>query len=177
MSGQNIALAHLLLEQALLSPNGKAAGRPFVITDPNPTITFGDVYNLLSTIAVTPFKVQLVPSLPLYMISYIVEQYHLLQAKIPTILPALSKDLQILQPGLWSISAAHFIGDDSSARKSIEDGGLGYKGIYTTLEGMCTQIKTWNDEHAGMKEDEKVLDKSLKREAENVGAIGGAVKR
>lgn len=34
--------------------------------------------------------------------------------------------------------------DDSRARKSPEEGGLGYQPPITTLDGMCKEVIEWN---------------------------------
>jgi len=51
-----------------------------------------------------------------------------------------------LQPPLFSI-CTHLIANDAKARKPLEEGGLGYKGIWTSLEGMCHEAKMWNDKN------------------------------
>jgi hypothetical protein len=178
VSGENISLSHLLFESALLTTGEAppAAGKTFVISDPNPTVSFSDLYLLLSTLSSTGFKTTLIPSLPLFLFSYIIEQYHLLQMQFAGVLPPLSDDLKMVQPTLFNISNAHFIVDDSAARRSVESGGLGYKGVVTTMEGVCTQVKKWNEEHEGARKEEKVGDGSVVEEIKNVGAVAGSTK-
>jgi hypothetical protein len=176
VSGENISLSHLLFESALLAPNPIVGGKTFVIGDPNPTVAFSDLYLLLSTLSATGFKTTSIPGLPLLLFSYIVEQYHTLQSRIPNVLPGLPDDLKMLQPTLFNISNGHFIINDSAARKSVEIGGLAYEGVCTTLEGVCMQVKKWNEEHEGVKDSEKVGAGSTVREIKNVGAVAGAPK-
>jgi hypothetical protein len=106
-------------------------------------------------------------------LSYPIEQYHILQSKFPKILPELNGDLKIVQPALFSVSAANLIGTDAAARKPVQEGGLGYKGGNTTLEGMCMQMKIWNDEHAS---DKNVGSLGVAAEIRNVGAVPSAVR-
>jgi hypothetical protein len=148
---KNVSIAHLQLEAALLTPSPKCAGRTYVITDPNPPISFGDIYTLIPLISVSPFEVQLIPAFPMLLFSYLIEAYVLLQHALPSpfgkLMPLLSADIAQLQPTLFSISTCHVVADDGHARKSVEEGGLGYKGVCTTLEGMCMQVREWNVQH------------------------------
>lgn len=52
-------------------------------------------------------------------------------------------DLAMLQPAVFTVSA-YTICDDSRARKSVEEGGIGYKGVTDTLYGFCEQMAVWN---------------------------------
>ncbi len=52
------APSHLHLEAILASPESfrsLQAGRPFVVTDPNPPIKYSDLYLLIKTLAITRF--------------------------------------------------------------------------------------------------------------------------
>ncbi|KAF2433022.1 dehydrogenase-like protein [Tothia fuscella] len=174
VSGHNISNAHLLFEAALLTPSSqKCSGKAFLITDPNPTISFSDIYTLLTTLSATGFKIQLVPPILLFLLSYPIEMYHTLQCKYPKSLPALGADLKMLQPTLFNISNGHFVCDDSAARRSVQEGGLGYKGVCTTLEGMTMQVLEWNREHEGLRKEEEIGEKNVVRELKNMGAVGG----
>jgi hypothetical protein len=175
VSGENVALGHLLLEAALLTNPNSISGRPFVISDPSPPMQIGNYYKALSTLSMTGFKTELLPTLPLYLLSHLVEQYHLLQARLP-ILPGLPLDIQMLQPGLWGICGIHTIAVDVNARKSVQDGGLGYKGGCTTLEGICMQILRWNQEHEGAKTDKATAGQDIVTEITNVAAVPAAAK-
>jgi hypothetical protein len=173
VSADNISFSHLLFEKALLKEDTKVGGKAFCITDDNPPIMFAELYHALSILSVTHFKANYIPGLPLLIISYIVEQYHLLQARFPKVLPELGSDLKMIQPALFSISAGFLIGSDAAAQKSIDEGGLGYKGVCTTLEGLCTQVKIWNEEHANSKD---TIPSGLKAEIKNVGAAPSAIR-
>lgn len=52
-------------------------------------------------------------------------------------------DLQNLQPGIFTAMEYMIVVDDR-ARKSVEEGGFGYRGGATTLEGVCEVIRDWN---------------------------------
>ncbi|TID17134.1 putative dehydrogenase-like protein [Venturia nashicola] len=180
---KNVSISHLQLEAALLSRSPKAAGKAYIITDPNPAIAFGDIYKIISTISVSPCEVQLVPPLPMLLFSYLIEAYSLAQHAFPSVigklLPKLPPDIAQLQPTLFTVASCHVIADDGDARKSVEEGGLGYKGIYTTLEGMCMQVRAWNMEHANSAKADghEGIDREVSSEtsAGNIGAVSMAV--
>lgn len=171
---ENAAVAHLLYEQRLIehsngSENPDIGGQAFVIADPGPPPSYGDVYLVLSTLSegetIFPF---LSPTLMLfisvrclafylaafliylssfqYLIGYyylsrswlVAAGYHLAQK-----LPALTSDIVNLQPSLFNLVNVHLIFDDSRARLPPEKGGLGYKGAWTTFEGLHKTV----DEH------------------------------
>lgn len=149
--GINCALAHLQLEAILAHPDsfaGPQAGRPFCVTDPGPPIYYGDMYHAMVALVVTPFRIVRVPPLPMLLVSYAIEFYNLLPARIPAlqkVLPRLPGGSAHLQPGLFSI-CTHLLIDMSQAQKAVGEGGLGYRGVVTTMEGMCQEILDWNKE-------------------------------
>ncbi|KAF7289853.1 3-beta hydroxysteroid dehydrogenase isomerase family [Mycena indigotica] len=148
---ENGALSHLLYEQRLIelangSQNPDIGGQAFVIADPGPPPTYGDVYLTLTTLmdgeTVFPF---VSPTLMILM-SHIIEGYYLLcksSAFFAKLLPSLSGDMVNLQPSLFNLVNVHLIFDDSRARLPPEKGGLGYKGGWTTFEGLHKTV----DEH------------------------------
>lgn len=151
--GINVAIAHLHFE-AVLSSSANShlapqAGRPFVVTDPNLPITYGDLYFALETLAVTSFRTVPLRPLPLLLASYPIEWYSLLRAKYQCLrraLPPLRGDVKHLKPGLFSI-CTHLVATNDSASRSVVDGGLGYKGVLTTMEGMVQEVMEWNHWH------------------------------
>ncbi|KAH8770806.1 hypothetical protein F5883DRAFT_50936 [Diaporthe sp. PMI_573] len=155
--GINCAIAHLQFESILAekdSHSSTQAGRPYCITDPNPPIYYGDLYGLLSKLATTPFRMISLPPMPFVLVSYLVEFYTLLPFHLPSslarLVPPLSGDIKHLQPGLFSI-CTHLVADNADAGRAVSDGGLGYRGVLTTLEGMCQELVDWNreqEEHA-----------------------------
>ncbi|KAI9045797.1 putative 3-beta hydroxysteroid dehydrogenase/isomerase family protein [Aspergillus affinis] len=159
VNAENVSIGHLLYEQRLIEHTKHSdqlpdiGGQAFIVTDPNPAITFGDLYLLLTTLVKTPMSFPVVPAVPFFLISYMVEWYALLQHLYLPWLPKVKRDLAQLQPGLFSISNVHVIADDSRARLSPEQGGLGYSAPITTLEGMCKEVDEWN-----RKADQKTAD-------------------
>lgn len=153
VSGRNVALAHLQMEAALSRPDMPGcAGRPFNITDPNPPVAFMDVYNAITELSVAPASVSFPPPVLLLIVAHLVEAWCLLLARFPFLTDVLGlrepmPPLLWLQPSVFSTSS-HSIIDDSAARRRVEHGGLGYRGVCTTMEGVCEQILCWNRERA-----------------------------
>ncbi|KAB5549524.1 hypothetical protein GE09DRAFT_1126765 [Coniochaeta sp. 2T2.1] len=180
--GANVAIAHLHHEAVLLNNGAPQAGRPFVVTDPNPPISYSDLYTAISTLSVHPFRTITIPPVLIVLLSYAVEWYHLLPYRVPLlrgILPEIKGDLRHLHPGIISI-CTHLIGLDADARQAVDEGGLGYSGVITTLEGMVLEILEWNQEHEA--EDGVVRAKrvyttsiSLAEQLRQVLAVGSVV--
>jgi len=63
------------------------------------------------------------------------------------LLPPINGDLVNLQPSLFALTSVHLVFDDSRARLSPEKGGLGYKGAWTTMEGL---VKTVEEHRSGV---------------------------
>ncbi|KAI5861666.1 NAD(P)-binding protein [Durotheca rogersii] len=150
----NVSLGHLAFEAALLQDdrNGnmpKCAGQAFTVTDDGPPTMFDDVYNLLKVIVATPpIKViYLQPGLML-VLAYVVELFDL-ASRLPVvgrIVPRPQGSLAMLQPAIFSASTNH-IATDTAARRSVEDGGIAYRPLVSTMEGVCQQVLDWNIEH------------------------------
>lgn len=149
--GINCAIAHLQFEAILQDPGAfqsPQAGRPFVITDPSPPVYYEDIYKVIFTLNTTPFRLLVLPPAMMLILAYVVEFYNLLPARIPLLaamLPRLPGDVTYLEPGLFSI-CTHLFGTTEQASRSVADGGLGYRGIVTTLDGMCQELLDWNCE-------------------------------
>ncbi|KAJ5085389.1 hypothetical protein N7532_010160 [Penicillium argentinense] len=150
VNAENVSIAHLLYEQRLLEQSQPTSnlpntgGQSFVVTDPNPAVSFSDIYTLLETLSKTPVSFPSIPPVPFFVFSYLVEFYSVIQYKYLQFLPKLTGDLSQVQPALFSISDVFCIADDSRARKAPELGGLGYNPPLSTLEGMCKQLVDWN---------------------------------
>ncbi|KAL0262499.1 hypothetical protein SLS55_001467 [Diplodia seriata] len=179
---ENVSLAHLLLEQRLITPardpaSGKRVdigGSAYTVTDPNPPIRYSDIAHLLHTLCVTPVKFVAVPPALMLVISHVVEFYTLLRHRyLPRILPPVAGDLALLQPALFAICCVHLSYDDSEARKRPEEGGLGYRAPWTSMEAMCRQVLAWNEEW-----NEKVGEKGKQMEGKKGedGSIMGEVR-
>ncbi len=128
------------------------AGRPFVVTDPNPPIAYRDLLFLIRTLAITPFRVLPLEPVVMLLLSYPIEWYSLALARFPWLqraLPALTGEVKHLKPGLFSI-CTHLVASNAVAGQSVEAGGLGYTGVLTTLEGMVQEVVEWNHDHKGV---------------------------
>ena len=148
-----MAISHLQHEAVLLSKehvdNISQAGRPFVVTDPNPPISYNDLYTAISTLSIYPSRIQTVQPIVILLLSYVVEWCNLLPYRYPFLkglVPDITGDVRSLQPGLFSI-CTHLVGSDAEARKPVSEGGLGYEGVMTTEQGMALEILEWNREN------------------------------
>jgi nucleoside-diphosphate-sugar epimerase len=144
----NAALGHLKYEAALLGPHaGKVAGRPFLVTDPGPPLVFQDFYTLIGSVSKTRMTVHYPPPVLLLMVAQIVEAYCVLLLKVPLLtkfgLREPQPPLYYLQPGCFDAST-NCILDDSEAKRPVLEGGIGYRGVCGTLDGLCMQIRDWN---------------------------------
>ncbi|KAG2003437.1 C-3 sterol dehydrogenase [Coprinopsis cinerea AmutBmut pab1-1] len=166
---ENCALAHLLYERRLIDlgeGNAKQlpdiGGQSFCIADPGPVPTYGDAYTVLNRLSEGEcFFVYLSPTMMLFL-AFLVEAYyvaqHFITAAFPflsIVLPPLKGDTVNLQTGLFNLASVHVVVDDSRARLSPEKGGLGYEGVWTTLEGL---YKTWEEHHLGVSRSEARSD-------------------
>ncbi|KAI2768339.1 NAD(P)-binding protein [Daldinia loculata] len=132
--GANVPITHLQHEAALARPwieSFRQAGRPFVVTDPNPLIMYSDLYNAIEILSVHPFLIIKVP--PVYPL-------------LRKVLPELKGDIKHLKPGIFSI-CTHLIASNDEIRKPVSQGDLGYTGVLITLERMSLDILEWNKEH------------------------------
>jgi len=156
LHGANCAVAHLHFEAVLADPTSYSApqaGRPYTVTDPNPPIQYRDLWFLLGTAAITPFRTIVLQPVPMLLLAYAIEFYSLLPYRQPLLrkmLPQLTGDIKHIQPGIFSVST-HVFATNDPAQRSVKEGGLGYRGVITTLEGMCQEVLDWNHEHASVK--------------------------
>ncbi|CAH0027873.1 unnamed protein product [Clonostachys rhizophaga] len=162
--GANVAEGHLR-QEAVLARKGDCpqAGRPFIVTDPNPPITFADLYGTITTLSVHPTKLQLIQPVIILVLSHILEWYSQLPYRLPflkPILPEMKGDIKTLRPGLFSV-CTHVIASDARARKPVAEGGLGYRGTFTTLQGMVTEVIEWNQEHSDKEKARRVYSTSI----------------
>ncbi|THU93314.1 NAD-binding protein [Dendrothele bispora CBS 962.96] len=157
---ENCAQAHLCYEQRLVelsqgSSNPDIGGQAFTITDPGQAPMWNDMYAAIRHFTDGGFKATSVSPTVVLFIAYSMEVYYLTRhflcsSKLPLLphigkmLPALKGDLLNLQPPTLGLSLMHIIVDDSRARLPPEKGGLGFNGMYTTLEGVyrcCDEFK------------------------------------
>ncbi|KAF4582584.1 hypothetical protein EYR38_002712 [Pleurotus pulmonarius] len=158
---ENCALAHLCYERRLIelaagSQNPDIGGQVFHIADPGTPPTYGDVYTTLEVLTdgETYFP-EFSPTVMLF-IAHTIELYYLVQYYLSTstlpilrplgrLLPTINGDLVNLQPSLWALTQVHLVFDDSRARLPPEQGGLGYRGSWTTLEALHKTVAEYKN--------------------------------
>ncbi|KAJ7487813.1 3-beta hydroxysteroid dehydrogenase/isomerase family-domain-containing protein [Mycena latifolia] len=144
---ENAAVAHLLYEQRLVEltnggTNPDIGGQAFIVADPGPPPTYNDVYVALSTLESETVFPAMSPTVML-LLAHMLEWYYLARIALLTAgssfaqrLPPLGGDIVNLQPALFNLVNVHLIFDDSRARLPAAQGGLGYRGAWTTLEAL-----------------------------------------
>ncbi|KAH8668932.1 hypothetical protein BX600DRAFT_510984 [Xylariales sp. PMI_506] len=148
--GVNVAAAHLQHEAVLAKGNSAQAGRPWVVTDPNPAVRYGDVYGAVQALSIHGLKLLKVQPVPLVLLSHVLEWYSLLPHRFPflrAVAPPLTGDIRYMKPGLFSI-CTHILGSNDDISRPVAEGGLGFRAVVTSLDGMVGQILEWNREHA-----------------------------
>ncbi|KAI1385566.1 NAD(P)-binding protein [Hypoxylon trugodes] len=179
--GANVAIAHLHHEAVLAQPwpeSARYAGRPFVVTDPNPPITYNDLYTAIGTLSVHQFRTIKVQPVVILLLAHAVEIYGELPYKYPflrKVLPELKGDIRHLKPGIFSI-CTHLVASNEEIGKPISQGGLGYTGVITTLEGMVLEILEWNNEHVNDVKTRKpyTTSISLAEQIQKLWAVSGS---
>jgi hypothetical protein len=144
---EHISLGHLLQEEALLKSPNTVGGKSFVISDPPPPPTFGDMYKVLMVLMGLPMTH--IPPIMILLVAHAIEFYCLALAHsdfLRKYLPEPAGKLAFLQPSMMSSSSAHQFASDAPARRPVEEGGLGYESVCTTLEGICDQVRRYNKE-------------------------------
>ena len=145
---RNVSNGHLFLESALVLSPDKVAARPFIVTDDGPPLRMMDMCTVMETL--TPFRASHPPPLLFLALGYLQEAYCIARAKfLPSSLARLVPDTRepicYIQPGLFDVSISQVV-DNSEATKDVENGGIGYRAACGSLEGLCAQMKEWNDE-------------------------------
>ena len=154
---ENASLAHLCYERRLIdkargSPNPDIGGQAFCVVDDGPPVTYGDVYTVLTTLTDGRTVFPQLSATTMLMLAHVFEGLHvarslMLSSSSPVLrhlgrlVPAPTGDLINLQPSLFSLTMPHLIWDDSRARASPENGGLGYEPRWTTLSGLCKLVE------------------------------------
>ena len=168
VDARNVSAAHLWYEDAFLKQEQNntdtVGGKAYAVTDPNPPVTYGHLYRLLTLLAhpSNPCDFPKIPPIPILLIAHVVEFYSLLRLRwgglLGKYLPALKGDLAAMQPAIYNMCTAHFIYDDSMARREI-----GYRAVVGTLRGLCDSVVEFNGK----------VEERLKRDA---GAAGKGVR-
>jgi hypothetical protein len=148
--GGHISLGHLLFEAALMRKDMPAcAGRPFVITDEGAPPTYGDMYHLCKLTSEKPVTLTKLPPALFLILAHVIELFAI-GSRTPVlkwVIPEPKGTLAILQPGVFH-AALNFVANDAAACRSVEKGGLGFKHVHNSMEGMCQQVLEWNLEQA-----------------------------
>lgn len=156
---ENCAVAHLNYEQRLIELASRNSskkcpdigGQAFTIADPGPTPTYGDVYDALTTLTDGECHFPNMSPTAMLLLAHLVELYYLSRYFLPAwaawLLPPINGDLINLQPSLFALTSVHLLFDDARARLGPEEGGLGYRGAWTTLEGV---VKTFKEHKSGV---------------------------
>lgn len=153
VSAWNVSLAHLCFEAALARPQDReempaCAGRPFVITDNGAPPSWQDFFRAVALVAARPPVVMAPPPLPFFLLAVLNEQWSLLLARFPSLtsrfgLRESTGDFRHLQPAVFS-PQCNVACVDARARRSVAEGGIGYAGGLSTLEGACEIIRDMN---------------------------------
>ncbi|KXJ90269.1 hypothetical protein Micbo1qcDRAFT_164804 [Microdochium bolleyi] len=159
--GANVAVAHLHHEAVLAktAPESRRySGRPYIATDPNPPIMNCDLYLAMQTLLCRPWRTRILPPVVPLLLAHGVELWTDLPHKYPIlkrIMPPITGEMRHLKPGIFSITT-HLVAVDEDTRRPVLEGGLGYKGVVTSLDGIVNQILEWNREVAARGVDQKI---------------------
>lgn len=167
---ENCSLAHLCYEQRLIeigrgSTNPDIGGQAFCIADPCPPLTHGDTHVALTALSDGATTFPVLPPSPVLAFAHIVELIYLTRqylsllpypiSLISWVIPKLGGDVANLQPSLYALVNVHLIFLDHRARLPPSEGGLGFKGAWTTLEGLCKLVDEHNKSGGHLEERQK----------------------
>ncbi|TLD07559.1 hypothetical protein PgNI_10979 [Pyricularia grisea] len=183
----NCAVAHLNMEAALDpvdSASRPQAGRPFTVTDPNPPITNRTLWSMISTLSITMFRtVRILCPVLILMVAHAIEWYALLPYRYPRfkrIIPPLNNDIKHLKPPLFTITTHLIANHQGDATKPVSEGGIGYTGLTTSMDGMIQEVLEWNQEHEGVSRRNRrkyissvTLAEEIRKLGEAAMAVGG----
>ncbi|KAJ3515628.1 hypothetical protein NLJ89_g1636 [Agrocybe chaxingu] len=157
---ENVSYAHLLYEARLLdalaapenAPVQKLGGETYLITDSGKPVAYDDLYLALSALTNNHVTFPPLPASPILVVAYLIEAYHLLQSLFPSVLPPIKGDVVKVQPALFNLTMIHLRIDDSRARLPCSEGGLGYQGPWSTLDGVCQVVSNHLEGEEGAKQ-------------------------
>lgn len=140
VNAQNVSIGHLAYEDAITNRK-HPGGKGYCVTDPNPPITYGSLYNCLVTLAhpLTPMSFPSVSHIAMLPIAYAVEAYLLVRRRYLPSLPAITSDLIHIQPATFNLCTLHIVYTDTAAQEEI-----GYRAPIKTLEGFALAMVDWN---------------------------------
>lgn len=83
-----------------------------------------------------------------------------------------------MQPAMLQVAMSHQVASNDEISKSPAQGGLGYKGILTSMEGMCTEVREWIDVYGGTAGSRKMKVSQVThvKDLKNLGAVPGATR-
>lgn len=145
--GANVAVAHLQLEAALVTHDHPQAGRPFVISDPNAPVTYSTIYNTINTLSAYRFNMVVYSPLTMLLMTYITAFYtRFLRpfVNLDHIFPEIRDRFMKVTPTYFDFFR-HVVINDAEAKKPVKEGGLGYTGVVTTLEGLVQEVLDWHE--------------------------------
>ncbi|KAI0777240.1 NAD-P-binding protein [Trametes elegans] len=152
---ENCSAAHLNYEQRLIeaqrgSTHPDVGGQAFCVADAGPPATYGEVYDALAQLTNGVCTFHSLSPTAMLGIATLVEAYYLarhalMRAPAPLsalarLVPPLGGEVVFLQPSVFALTQVHLIFDDSRARAPPAEGGLGYNGHVTTLQGTCKVV-------------------------------------
>jgi hypothetical protein len=152
----------------------KSAGKSFNVTDAGSPITVEDMYRLLRL--KTGFK-----NIPLWKtaflpLAYLVEWWTIACFYIPA-LPQPGQDLIRIQPALWNTIMPVQFASNERASLSPEKGGIGYKPLCTSLEGMSQEVIDFLQEKKKAELSGKSASENLDKKLENIAQSHAPIVR
>ncbi|KLO17650.1 NAD-P-binding protein [Schizopora paradoxa] len=167
---ENCSLAHLCYEARLVesgSPTSQypdIGGSAFTVTDSNPPPSYGDVYKALNLM--TDGRTTFPHMSPTFMltIGHVIEllyiSRHLLERSslsfLARFMPKINGDAINLQPSMFWLIMPHLIFSSQRASLPPSEGGLGYTGQWTTLEGLCKLVTVFEANGGKAEERQKM---------------------
>lgn len=178
---ENASYAHLLYEKCLVDLENKVptqpdiGGQAFLVTDPNPPITYGDFYNAIAVLSNHRCRFPVVPQVLMYGVALGIETWYLgqtlvvhevikalefLERNVAKVFGRLAnmlrewnwfklKGVEInLQPAVFNLTSVNLWFDDSRAKMAREDGGLGYRAPFTSMKGLVKTGLAFEKERA-----------------------------
>jgi hypothetical protein len=148
-----VSLGHLLYERALAQPTSPSiqasvSGRSFTITDPNPPVAARSIYRLLNVLA--GVRVMNLPFVLMLILCHVMEAYVLFVSYFTRLAQLCgfkepSGVAANLQPSIMVTVGVQQFADSAEAELPVEEGGLGFRGVCTTIEGMADQVRKFQE--------------------------------
>ncbi|CAA7267679.1 unnamed protein product [Cyclocybe aegerita] len=109
----------------------------------------------------------------MFLLAHAIEFYYKLQSRLPWLLPPIKGEIVNVQPALFDVAIVHIKIDDPRARLPPEEGGLGYRAPWTTLDGSLFASMSFNS-NVSLPDEEKGVapPHSVPSDEENGGSWG-----